>query len=130
MVKIEDGSTLTLSRLLGEAQDDDGRPLKFERNDDTNNPSDIPSWKAEVDMTDNSNRKKTYHVDLGNTLVRVSVAIQNPEALRASSQETEPSPPPKSKEEREEEEKQATQARIVKTEVQSQQQQQKAKAKL
>lgn len=76
MVKLEDGSMVLASQLLGgDGQDDDGKSLKFKSNDDAT----VPVYTAEAPMRDGSNRKKIYSFDLGNTQVRVSVSTVEPE---------------------------------------------------
>lgn len=70
MVKLQDGSLVIASRLLsGEAEDQDGNKLDFKAEQDK-----PEFYKAEHDVTDGSGRKNVYSFDIGETLVKVSVA--------------------------------------------------------
>lgn len=77
MVKLQDGSMVLASQLLsGAGEDDDGNPIKFEKNENAL----VPTYKAEADMNDGSGRKKVYTFDIVDTQVRVSVSTVEPES--------------------------------------------------
>jgi hypothetical protein len=86
MVKIEDGSTIALSRLLnGEGQDDAGNPIRFEEST-TQSPVvggvGIPSYQATAPLAgDAEGRLKLYTFSLEDTLVKVSVAVRTKEEI-------------------------------------------------
>jgi hypothetical protein len=76
LVKLQDGSTVLASTLLsGDAQDDEGNPLRFEQVQG----APFPTWSTTKQMGDGSGRTKVYSFGLENTNVRVSVSIITPE---------------------------------------------------
>jgi hypothetical protein len=106
MVKIQDGSLITVNDLLSGAEDDDGNKLTFVKNESAF----IPTFKAESIMGDGSGRKKIYSFDLVDTPVRVSVSTVEPEPEPESE---EPATDDKDKDKP----KAATEARIVNTDI-------------
>jgi hypothetical protein len=69
MVKIEDGTLIQASQLIsGAGEDDNGNPLKFERNENAL----MPTYKAESDLNDGTGRRKVYSFDIIDTQVRVN----------------------------------------------------------
>jgi hypothetical protein len=72
MVKIQDGSLVPASELIeGRAEDDDGKPLKFEQVKDAN----VPTYKAVSEMSDGSGRVRNYSFSIVDTNVRVGMAV-------------------------------------------------------
>lgn len=76
MVKIQDGSLVPASELIdGRAEDDDGKPLKFEQVKDAN----VPTYKAVSEMSDGSGRVRNYSFSIVDTNVRVGMSVTEPE---------------------------------------------------
>lgn len=80
MVKVQDGQQILGSQALGGgAEDDEGKPLKFEPVEGAA----VPAYTAKVDMKDGSGRTKFYSFSLADTNVRVSVVTKTPEEMKA-----------------------------------------------
>jgi hypothetical protein len=83
MVKIQDGQLIVGSKALsGEAEDDDGKPLKFEAVQGAL----VPTWAAKANMNDGSGRVRFYSFGLEDTNVRVSVITKTAEEIKAEEQ--------------------------------------------
>lgn len=107
MVKVQDGSLITVNDLLSGAEDDHGNKLTFVKNESAF----IPTFKAESIMSDGSGRKRIFSFDLVDTPVRVSVSTVEPEP-----EEQQPPTDDKDKD-KDKPTGTATEARVVKTEV-------------
>lgn len=83
MVKIQDGQLIVGSKALsGEAEDDEGKPLKFEAVEGAL----VPTWAAKANMNDGSGRVRFYSFGLEDTNVRVSVITKTAEEIKAEEQ--------------------------------------------
>lgn len=111
MVKLQDGSLVPASQLIGgEGEDDEGNQLKFKQT----RTATVPTYTAESDLNDGTGRKKVYVFDLFDTPVRVDVRVVEPETeVTASEQQEEPKP------EQEGNNKPKTEAKVVTTAVKS-----------
>jgi hypothetical protein len=86
MVKIQDGSLVSASELIdGRAEDDDGKPLKFEQVKDAN----VPTYKAVSEMSDGSGRVRNYSFSIVDTNVRVGMSVTEPEDKEGKQAKTE-----------------------------------------
>lgn len=123
MVKLEDGSVVLASQLIsGTGEDDNGKPVKFEKNEE----SIIPTYRAEADLNDGTGRKKVYSFDIADTPVRVSVSVVEPEKDKKPQVESESGDNNDNKTADLNKEKpltvnDTTEARVIKTEVPPQQ---------
>ena len=80
MVKVQDGQLILGGQALsGAAEDDEGKPIKFEAVEGAV----IPAYQAKVDMKDGSGRAKFYSFSLADTNVRISVVTKTPEEMKA-----------------------------------------------
>ena len=90
MVKLQDGSLVPASQLIGgEGEDDEGNQLKFIQS----RTAGVPTYTAQSDINDGTGRKKVYIFDLFDTPVRVDVRVLEPEPeVTVSEQKQEPKP--------------------------------------
>lgn len=116
MVKVQDGSLITVNDLLSGAEDDHGNKLTFVKNESAF----IPTFKAESIMNDGSGRKRIFSFDLVDTPVRVSVSTVEPEP-------EEPATDDKDKDK--DKPTASTEARVVKTDIPPQHQEMATKKK-
>ena len=87
MVKVQDGQQILGSQALGGgAEDDEGKPLKFEQVQ--TGTGGVPTWTAKANMNDGSGRTRFYTFGLADTNVRVSIITKTPEEIKAEEQAT------------------------------------------
>ena len=83
VVKIQDGSVVLANELLaGDAQDDEGKALKFLEVLD----APITTFQAVSKMNDGSERTRIFSFGLADTKVRVTVTTKTPEQIKAEEQ--------------------------------------------
>jgi hypothetical protein len=83
MVKLQDGSNVFAAELLlGNGEDDEGKPLKFEMVKSAT-PDAVPTWSAKSQMKDGSERTRFYSFSLADTQVKVLVITKTKEELKA-----------------------------------------------